>query len=41
MKRVYQAVYAKLLVPEVEVHRPYTENLTPKAKALFQLLFSN
>lgn len=41
VKRVYQAVYAKLLVPEDEVHRPDPKNLTPKAKALFELLFSN
>ena len=41
VKRVYQAVYAKLLVPEHEVHRPDPMNMTPRAKALFELLFSN
>ena len=41
VKRVYQAVYAKLLVPEDEVHRPDPKNLTPNAAALFELLFSN
>ena len=41
VKRVYQAVYAKLLVPEDEVLRPNPKNLTPRAKALFELLFSN
>lgn len=41
VKRVYLAVYAKLLVPEDEVHRPDPKNLTPKAKALFELLFSS
>jgi hypothetical protein len=41
VKRVYQAVYAKLLVPEAEVLRPDPKNLTPRARALFDLLFSN
>ena len=41
VKRVYQAVYAKLLVPEDEVLRPDPKNLTPKARALFELLFSD
>lgn len=40
VKRVYQAVYAKLLVPEDEVHWPDLKNLTPRAAALYQLLFS-
>ena len=39
VKRVYEAVYAKLLVPEVEVLRPDPKNMTPKARALFDLLF--
>ena len=39
VKRVYQAVYAKLLVPNDEVHWPDPRNLTPKARALFELLF--
>jgi len=39
VKRVYQAVYAKLLVPEDEVLRPDPKNMTPKARALFELLF--
>ncbi len=41
VKRVYQAVYAKLLVADEEVLRPDPKNLTPKARALFELLFSN
>lgn len=41
VKRVYQAVYAKLLVPESEVLRPDPKNMTPKARALFELLFSS
>ena len=39
VKRVYEAVYAKLLVPEAEVLRPDPEKMTPKTKALFTLLF--
>lgn len=39
VKRVYEAVYAKLLVSEDEVLRPDPKNMTPKTKALFELLF--
>ena len=39
VKRVYEAVYAKLLVPEVEVLRPDPRNMTQKTRALFDLLF--
>ena len=39
VKRVYQAVYAKLLVPVDEVHWPDPKHLTPRSKALYQLLF--
>lgn len=41
VKRVYQAVYAKLLTPEDKVLRPDPKNLTPGARALFELLFSD
>ena len=41
VKRVYQTVYAKLLVSEDRVLRPEPKNLTPGAKALFELLFSD
>ncbi len=41
VRRVYECVYAKLLVPEDEVHRPEARNLSPRAKALFELLFSD
>ena len=41
VKRVYQSVYAKLLVPEDEVHWPDTKNMTPRAKAIYELLFSD
>lgn len=39
VKRVYEAVYAKVLVPDTELLRPEARNLTPKTKALFDLLF--
>ena len=41
VKRVYEAVYGKLLVPDDEVHYPDPKNLTPKARALFEMLFSD
>jgi GNAT superfamily N-acetyltransferase len=41
VKRVYEAVYAKLLVPEEEVHRPDPRNLTPRSRVLYALLFSD
>lgn len=41
VKRVYQAVYAKLLVPESEILRPDPKNMTPKSSALFAMLFGN
>jgi GNAT superfamily N-acetyltransferase len=39
VKRVYQAVYAKLLVPEDKVLRPDPANMTPGAASLFKVLF--
>lgn len=41
VKRIYLAVYAKLLVPEDKVQRPDPKNLTPRARRVFELLFSN
>ncbi|MCL4690810.1 MAG: hypothetical protein KJ007_19835 [Burkholderiales bacterium] len=41
VKRVYQAVYAKLLAPADQVHWPDAKNLSPRARALFGLLFSD
>jgi hypothetical protein len=41
VKRVYQAAYAKLLAPEYEVHWPDPKNMTPRARALYELLFSD
>ena len=39
VKRVYEAFYAKILVPDEELLRPDPKNLSPKAKALFEVLF--
>lgn len=39
VKRVYQSVYAKLLVPDENVHWPDPKNMTPKTKQIFELLF--
>lgn len=39
VKRVFEGVYTKVLVPEEELHRPDPNNLTPKARALFDVLF--
>ena len=39
VKRVYEAFYAKVLVPDDQLLRPDPNNLSPKAKALFHVLF--
>jgi GNAT superfamily N-acetyltransferase len=39
VKRVYQAVYAKLLAPNNKVLRPDPKNMTPAARELYELLF--
>ncbi|MEO7404355.1 MAG: hypothetical protein ABIU95_11865, partial [Burkholderiales bacterium] len=39
IKRVYEAYYAKVLVPDDELLRPDVVNMTPKTKELFELLF--
>jgi len=39
VKRVYEAFYAKVLVPDEQLLRPDPKNLSPKAKALFEVLF--
>jgi hypothetical protein len=41
VKRVFEAVYTKVLVPEDELVRPDPKNLTPTARALFDFLFPN
>ena len=39
VKRVFEGVYTKVLVPDEEMLRPDPRNLTPKARALFDVLF--
>lgn len=39
VKRVFEGVYCKALVADDEVMRPDPANLTPKARALFDVLF--
>lgn len=38
-KRVYEAVYAKVLVADDEVDRPKLENMTPTVRKLFEIIF--
>jgi hypothetical protein len=39
VKRVYEAVYAKVLVAEANLLRPHARNLTARTRAFFRLLF--
>ncbi|MBC7380066.1 MAG: hypothetical protein H7346_21870 [Burkholderiaceae bacterium] len=39
VKRVYEAWYAKVLVPDDALHRPDPAKMTPKTRQLFELLF--
>ncbi|MGY0193939.1 hypothetical protein ACWA7J_02575 [Leptothrix sp. BB-4] len=39
VRRVFEGVYCKVLVPEDELVRPDPANLTPRARALFDVLF--
>ena len=39
VKRVYESVYVKLLIPEADLLRPHAEDLTPAGLALFDLLY--
>jgi hypothetical protein len=41
VKRVFEAVFTKVLVPEEDLVRPNPDNLTPRARALFEVLFPN
>jgi hypothetical protein len=36
---VFEGVFTKVLVPDEELVRPNPDNLTPRAKALFDVLF--
>jgi hypothetical protein len=39
VKRVFEAVYCKVLVPEEELARPDPKNLTPRTLALYNAIF--
>jgi hypothetical protein len=39
VKRVFEGAYVKVLVPERELMRPDPRCLTPRARALFEVLF--
>ena len=39
VKRVYEAIYAKVLVNEDDFARPRRSSMTPKTAALFDLLY--
>jgi hypothetical protein len=39
VKRVFEAVYAKVLAPADGILRPDPEHLTPRARELFELMF--
>lgn len=39
VKRIFEAVYGKVLVADEDMLRPDPANLTPRAKALFDLMF--
>ena len=39
VKRVFEGVFTKVLVPDEELIRPDPDNLTPRARALFDVLF--
>lgn len=39
VKRVFEGVFTKVLVPDEELVRPNPDNLTPRARALFDVLF--
>jgi hypothetical protein len=41
VKRVFEGVFTKVLVPDEELIRPNPDNLTPRARALFDVLFPN
>jgi hypothetical protein len=40
IKRVYEAIYVKVLAADADVLRPQSQNLTPRTKALFDFLFA-
>jgi hypothetical protein len=40
VKRVYEAIYAKVLVPSDDLHLPQRSNLSDKVKMLWEQLFA-
>jgi len=41
VKRVFEAIYAKVLIADTELLRPCARNLTSKTRTFFRLLFSS
>ena len=39
-KRVYEAIYVKVLAADAEILRPQPESMTPRTKALYDFLFA-
>lgn len=39
-KRVYEAIYVKVLAADAEILRPQAESMTPRTKALYDFLFA-
>ena len=40
IKRVYEAIYVKVLAADAEILRPQAESMTPRTKALYDFLFA-
>jgi hypothetical protein len=40
IKRVYEAMYVKVLAADADVLRPQVESMTPRTKALYDFLFA-
>ena len=40
IKRVYEAIYVKVLVADADVLRPQPQSMTPRTKALYDFLFA-
>ncbi len=41
IKRVFEAVYAKVLIPDDQLLWPNLDNLTPRARELFAAIFKS
>jgi hypothetical protein len=40
IKRVYEAIYVKVLAADADVLRPQSQSMTPRTKALYDFLFA-